>query len=931
MLTGGFILFAAFSYLSLLFAIAYYGDKRADEGRSLIRNPYIYALSIAVYCTSWTFYGSVGRAASAGIGFLPIYIGPTLTFVLWWFLLRKIIRISKVNRITSIADFIASRYGKSTLLGGMVTVIAVVGIMPYISLQLKAVSTSFNVLVHYPDIVMPEEARRVPVLSDTAFYAAAAMAAFSILFGTRHIDATEHHEGMVAAIAFESLVKLVSFLAVGLFVTFGMYDGFGDVFARAAASPELSRLFTIEGAGGYGQWAAMTILAMAAIICLPRQFQVTVVENTDEAHLRKAVWLFPLYLLAINLFVLPIAFGGRLQFPDGTVDPDTFVLALPMAMNREALALFVFIGGLSAATAMVIVATIALSTMVCNDLVMPILLRLRWLRLTEREDLGDLLLGIRRAAIVFVLVLGYLYVRLIGESYTLVTIGLVSFAAAAQFAPAIVGGIFWKGATRSGALAGLLAGFAVWAYTLLLPSFARSGWLPDAFVENGPFGIALLKPYQLLGLQDLDEVSHAVLWSMLANVSSYIGVSLITDQSAIERAQAAIFVDVFRRDQAGSLFWRGTAMVHDLHALIARFIGTRRANAAFARYAKRRGLDLARAGAADAGFVEFAERELAGAIGAASARVMVSSVVKEEPLGIDEVMEILDETSQVIEYSRRLEEKSRELEAATAELRAANRQLQELDRLKDDFISTISHELRTPLTSIRSFSEILFDNPDVDPEQRREFLGIIIKESERLTRLINQILDLARMEAGRMEWRMADIDPKEVIEEALAATGGLLKEKGVTIEVDLPARLPLVHADRDRLMQVVLNLLSNAVKFCDPKNGRIWVSAAVGRDGVQVTVRDNGPGIPRSERARVFEKFRQAADTLTDKPQGTGLGLPICRQIVEHFGGRIWIKGGHGRGASFVFTLPLAPAPRLAETDSTAAEAQRAAAGGPGR
>jgi len=269
-------------------------------------------------------------------------------------------------------------------------------------------------------------------------------------------------------------------------------------------------------------------------------------------------------------------------------------------------------------------------------------------------------------------------------------------------------------------------------------------------------------------------------------------------------------------------------------------------------------------------------------------------------------MEILDETSQVIEYSHRLEEKSRELEAATRELRAANRQLQELDRLKDDFISTISHELRTPLTSIRSFSEILFDNPDVDSDQRREFLGIIIKESERLTRLINQILDLARMEAGRMEWRMADIDPREVIDEALAATGGLFKEKGIAIEIDLPARLPPVHADRDRLMQVVLNLLSNAIKFCDPKEGRVRLSASVGREGVQVMVRDNGPGIPRAERKRVFEKFRQAADTLTDKPQGTGLGLPICHQIVEHFGGRIWVKATHGRGATLVFTLPLA-------------------------
>ncbi|MFQ5785274.1 MAG: ATP-binding protein [Alphaproteobacteria bacterium] len=906
MLQGWVILLVAFAYLCLLFAIAYYGDKRADEGRSLIRNPYIYSVSIGVYCTSWTFYGSVGRAAIDGVNFLPIYIGPTLTFVLWWFVLRKIIHISKVNRITSIADFIASRYGKSTLLGGLVTVIAVVGIMPYISLQLKAVSTSFNVLLHYPEIVMPVEPRWVPVLSDTAFYAALAMAGFSILFGTRHIDATEHHEGMVAAIAFESLVKLFAFLAVGVFVTFGLYDGFGDLFARAAQAPAVARLFSIEGGGGYGQWATLTVLSMAAIICLPRQFQVTVVENTDERHLQTAVWLFPLYLLVINIFVLPIAFGGLLHFPEGNVDPDTFVLTLPMVESKESLALFAFIGGLSAATAMVIVATIALSTMVCNDLVMPILLRLRWLRLAEREDLGDLLLGIRRTAIVLVLVLGYLYVRLIGESYTLVTIGLVSFAAAAQFAPAIVGGMFWKRATRSGAFSGLLAGFLVWGYTLLLPSFARSGWLPAGFIDAGPFGIAFLKPYELLGLSGFDEVSHSVVWSMLANLGCYIGVSLMTTQSAIERAQAATFGDVFQRGQRGVRFWRGTAAVHDLHALVARFVGPQRADVAFAGHAQRRGLDLAQAGFADAEFVDFAERELAGAIGAASARVMVSSVVKEEPLGIDEVMEILDETSQVIESSRRLEEKSRELEAATEELRTANEQLKELDRLKDDFISTISHELRTPLTSIRSFGEILYDHPDVDSDQRKEFLGIIIKESERLTRLINQILDLAKMEAGRMEWRMADIDPKQVIDDALAATSGLFKERRVRLEVDLPEKLPPVHADLDRLMQVVLNLLSNAVKFCDRENGRVGVHTTVTREGLRVSVIDNGPGLARREQAGVFEKFQQVADTLTDKPQGTGLGLPICRQIIEHFGGRIWVKSAPGKGAAFSFTVPLA-------------------------
>src|SRR5215510_8129046 len=520
MLHGSIIVLSSFAYLGLLFAIAYYADQRADAGRPVIASPYIYSLSLAVYATAWTFYGSVGRAASDGVGFLPIYIGPTLMIALWWVVLRKILRISKQNRITSLADFIASRYGKSALVAGLVTVIAVIGILPYISLQLKAVSTSFAILVQYPEIALPGQSGALSMREDTALWVALILAAFTIVFGTRHLDAAEHHPGLVAAIAFESLVKLLAFLAVGLFVTFGIYDGFGDLAARAAAEPRLREMMAPLGgvAGGYASWVWLTVLSMLAILFLPRQFQVAVIENVDERHLKKAVWLFPLYMVAINLFVLPIAFGGRLAFPQGSIDADTFVLALPMAFQQESLALLVFIGGLSAATGMVIVETIALSTMACNDLVMPVLLRLRSLRLNERHDLTGLLLGIRRGAIVLILLLGYLYFRLAGEAYALVSIGLISFAAVAQFAPAALGGIFWKGGTRRGALAGLCAGFAVWCYTLLLPAFARSAWLPIGLLEHGPFGIALLKPLALFGLSGLDQITHAMIWSMLANI-----------------------------------------------------------------------------------------------------------------------------------------------------------------------------------------------------------------------------------------------------------------------------------------------------------------------------------------------------------------------------------------------------------------------------
>ncbi len=909
MLQGWVIASVSFTYLGVLFAIAYFGDKRSDAGRSIIANPTIFALSLAVYCTTWTFYGSVGRAASTGIGFLPIYLGPTLMAGLWWFVMLKIIRISKANRITSIADFISSRYGKSQLLGGLVTVIAVIGIIPYISLQLKAVSNSFTILLHYPEIVMPAKAGAVPLLHDSALYIAMILAAFTILFGTRHLDATERHEGMVAAIAFESVVKLLAFLAVGIYVTFGIYNGFGDIFGRAELVPKLKALMTMTDSGAsYGSWWSLTFLSMLSIMFLPRQFQITVVENVNERHLARAIWLFPLYLILINIFVLPITVGGLMHFPDGSVDADTFVLTLPMAERQEVLTLFVFIGGLSAATGMVIVETIALSTMVCNDLVMPVLLRWKRLHLQEEQDLSGLLLTIRRLAIAAILLLGYIYFRAAGEAYALVGIGLISFAAVAQFAPAIFGGIYWKEGTRAGAIAGLTAGFLVWIYTLLLPSFAKSGWLSLDFISEGLFGVALLKPQQLFGLTGLDEITHSLFWSMLANIGCYVTVSLRKRPDLVEASQATLFVDVFRHTEgsARSRFWRGSAQVQDLLPLIGRFLGPDRARGAFLAYARQRGVDSAEQLEADADLVHYAETLLAGAIGGASARVMVASVVKEEPPGIDEVMNILDEASQVRAYSRQLEQKSRELEAATAELRAANAQLKELDRMKDDFMSTVTHELRTPLTSIRSFSEILLEDPKINLANRKKFLAIIVKETERLTRLINQVLDMAKIESGNAEWHTADIDLHEIIEESLAATSTLFADKRIQLVREFAENVPMVKADHDRLIQVMLNLLSNAVKFCETDRGRVIVRLSVeGSHAVRVDVEDNGAGIAEEDQHTIFEKFRQVGDTLTAKPQGTGLGLPISRRIVEHFGGRLWVTSSLGKGATFSFTLPM--------------------------
>jgi len=727
------------------------------------------------------------------------------------------------------------------------------------------------------------------------------LALFTILFGTRHLDASERHEGLVAAIAFESIVKLVALTAVGLFVTFGLYNGFGDIVKNAEQTGHLKPLLAPEGS--YNTWVSFSFLSALAVLMLPRQFQVSVVENSNERHLRRAIWMFPLYLLLINVFVLPIALAGQLAFPGGGVDADNFVLTLPIAHKQEWLALFAFIGGLSAATGMVIVETIALSTMVCNDLVMPGLLR-RWRHQPPPISLPTILLIVRRSAIFVILLLGYLYFRFAGEAYALVAIGLISFAAVAQFAPVIIGGLLWRGGTRDGALAGLGAGFVIWIYTLLLPSFAKSGWLPTEFLDFGPLGLALLKPQELFGLQGFDEISHCLFWSLAANIGAYVIVSLLRTPNTVEVTQATVFVDALKHNRpivAG--LWRGRAQFDDLINLASRFLGHERAQSEFATYAKRRGLAEGEDLPADAQTVLFAETLLAGAIGSASARVMVSSVAQEEPLGLDEVMHILDEASQIRAYSHELEQKSRELEVATAELKAANEGLKELDQLKDDFMSSVTHELRTPLTSIRAFSEILLDDPKINLKERMNFLGIIASETERLTRLVNQVLDLAKIESGHADWRSSEVDLAEVISQSVATTEQVILDKGGVVHLVLPKGASHVMADRDRLMQVMLNLLSNAAKFIPQGSGRIDVSLRRVRNRYRVSIADNGPGIPSAAQAVIFDKFRQVGDKSAN-PMGTGLGLPISREIIEHFGGHISVHSSPGDGAVFIFELP---------------------------
>jgi signal transduction histidine kinase len=644
---------------------------------------------------------------------------------------------------------------------------------------------------------------------------------------------------------------------------------------------------------------------MLAVLFLPRQFQVLVVENVNETHLDKAIWLFPAYLLLINLFVLPIALGGLLHFSETPhMAADYYVLTLPLTQGYHTLALLVFIGGLSAATGMVVVETIALSTMICNDLVMPMLLHWPSNFFLRQKDLTFLLLAIRRASIILILLFGYGYYRFVAEFQALVSIGLIAFTAVAQFAPAILGGIFWKQGSRQGVLAGLAAGITIWAYTLVVPTIIQAGLLPRELLTQGPWGISLLRPDRFLGLNlglyPGDMIAQAVFWSLTLNCALYVAVSLFSRPSAMEHTQASLFVDIFKYGvtRHKSPLWRGTASIPDLKSILVRFLGAEQTNAALRTYAQDHRINWRHDLRADPGLVTYTEKLLAGTIGAASAHVMVASVVKEEPLGLAEVMDILDETRQVIAYSHELEQTSREL-------KTANERLQELDRLKDDFIATVTHELKTPLTSVRALAEILHDTPSIETAQRKEFARIIVSESKRLSRLINRVLTLQKLETGRLTLDLAPVDIGELIEEATTTHGQLIREKTIQLTIDQPSKPVVVGADRDRLMQVILNLVSNAVKFCPASGGRIRIRVIPSDKELRVEITDNGQGIPPQDHEAIFDKFHQLRPAGQGRPRGTGLGLAIARQIIEAHGGRIAVDSQPAKGATFFFTLAM--------------------------
>jgi Na+/proline symporter/nitrogen-specific signal transduction histidine kinase len=643
-------------YLSLLFLIAWYAARREQQGRSIVSNPYIYSLSLAVYCTSWTFYGSVGKAATSGLSFLTIYIGPTLMVSLWWVVLRKMINIARENRITTIADFIGSRYGNSVLLSALITVVAAVGITPYLGLQIKAIIGTFTIMAGQTEGSIA-----------AGWIITLIIGIFAMSFGVRRSPLSEKHEGLVFAIAFESIIKLLAFLLVGLYVTYVLFGGPFDIFQKIQATEFRNLLGLGQGSTvSFSGWASLIFLSMMAIMFLPRQFHMAVVENYETSHLSKAMWLFPLYLFLINIFVLPVAFGGLLLggSPQGS---DSFVLTIPLGQGKSYLALFVFLGGFSAASGMIIVESLAISNMVMNSIVNPAIYRYN-----KMKGFSLILANIKRLVILGLVFIGYIFAVSIGEFYSLVDIGLKSFEAVTIFAPSILLGLYWKRGNRNGAIAGVIAGFFIWGYTLIIPALIKSGILEEAGVLYSITHSHMLNPNALFGLEGLDKWTHSLFWSLFFNVVLYVGVSIFTSQSEQEERQALLFVESYSLKVPSAM-----SSVSEMEGILVEYIGTVEAARFVEEFLSRHGTNREAISEKDLTSLRHeAQRTLSGVVGSATA-----SIVFEDRLTRTEQerAELLDSLKQM----------GRTLRLSRQELAEANRQLAALKEFSENIIESL--------------------------------------------------------------------------------------------------------------------------------------------------------------------------------------------------------------------------------------------------
>lgn len=878
-------------YLAILFYIAHWAEK--NNNSKWTNNPYVYSLSLAVYCTAWTYYGSIGVAADNGLSFLPIYLGPIIIAPSWILILKKIIRISRVNKISSIADFISLRYGNSRFLGAIVTVICLTGIIPYIALQLKAITETFHVVSNTPINSF--------IFDDITTYVAVALALFASYYGTRYADASVKRKGIVTAVAMESILKLVFFVIIGVYVTFFVFDGFDDIYQKASLLKDFHAKNTIGGLPQAINWFLLCLVSMFAIFLLPRQFHVSVVENNRERHVNTAVWLFPLYLLLFNIFVYPIAWGGNILFDGQEVNSDAYSLLIPQLFDNKILTVLVFLGGFSAAISMIVVSSIGLSTMVTNNILIPYSL-LGKLKNAETISTKSIL-NSRRISIFLLIILSYFIYRFFGLNYNLVSIGMIAFVIISQLSPSFFGALFWRRGSRLGAIYGILIGFVVCVFTLLIPYAIGTSNAESAFISNGFLNIELLKPFQLFGLDYLDPIPHAFFWSLLFNWFTYFAVSVSFKGNYRERNYAEMFVDIdkYITNHENAFIWKGTAYRNDIEKVLVRFLGEERTKRAMnifnVKYNVDQDVELA-----DARLIKFSENLLTGQIGTASARILISSVVKEEKISLPEVLKILEESKENIIVNKKLIETSNELKIITAKLQDANASLISKDLQKDEFLDTVTHELRTPITAIRAASEILHDDDEIPDELKKQFLQNIISESDRLNRLIDKILDLEKFETGKQIIHPTQNNLVKTIEKSIESLQQLIKNKHIAIHIE-SKQVVTAFYDEDRIVQVITNLVSNAIKFCPETDGLITIQIKEMNNFIHTFVQDNGKGIHPNDFDAIFDKFYQSTNQNIKKPVGSGLGLAICKQIMEYHKGKIWAEHNE-KGASIVFTLP---------------------------
>ena len=893
---SSFVLFAIIIlYLALLFLIAFFAEK--NKRSKWVNNPIIYTLSFGVYCSAWTYYGSIGEAAEQGVRFLAIYIGPIIAAPLWIILLRKVIRISKQHKISSLADFISLRYGKNRFLGALVTIVCLMAIVPYTSLQLKSVSETFEIMTQKS--LMKSNS----IFTDSTFYIALILAIFAAIFGTQTTDASQKRRGIIFSVAFESLIKWLFFIIIGIYCTYYLFDGTTDIVHQFKSQPNFESLVTLGGFEGGFNWFFTIMLSFIAIFLLPRQFQVAVLENNREKHLKTAIWLFPLYLLLFNIFVVFIAWAGKIRLGN-EVNAEYFSLLLPLSEGNIFLAILVFLGGLSAVISMVIVSSLALSIMISNNLIIPYGFLSKFVK-NEPEKNEKFIKNIRRFAIFFIIIVSYSLFYSFSAKMSLYSIGLIAFVIIAQLAPSFFIGLFWNRGSSKGAIIGIFSGLLITFFTLLVPFLLEANSLDPAFLKEGLFSIPAFKPHALLGIDFLTPPTHAFFWSFSVNTFCYVYFSLSSKGNYRERNYAEMFVDSknFTDLQDSAFVWKGEAYVSDIKEVLMRFLGqekaTRALNIFFAKYNLPKNTQFA-----DAKLIHFSEQLLTGSIGSASSKILIQSVVKEEEISLVEVLRILEESKEAIAKSKAFKEKSLELSNLANQLKEANLKLVEKDKQKDEFLDTVAHELKTPLTGIRATTELLLDDAEMPTPMKEQFLNNMLQDSERLSRLIHTILDFEKLSSEHHQLIKTTNDISKTIAKSIASLQTMAAKKNCTI-LQKSTYSVTINYDEDRMIQVFTNLIANAVKFVEPNEGLISIEYLFEDKQLKISVTDNGKGISEQDQEFIFDKFFQSKNQNTIKPIGTGLGLAICKQIIDKHQGTIWLDNSYTNGAKFHIKMPL--------------------------